>query len=143
GVTAISLGSYHTCALAADGVKCWGYGNSGALGDGLRKHRAAPVDAVGLAGDIAGLSAGNGHTCVVTEEGGVKCWGSNDYGGLGDGTSKYDPYPRPVFVQGLASDVSAVGAGAVHTCAIISTGGVKCWGDNFAGQLGDGTDTDR
>jgi len=84
------------------------------------------------------LSSGLLHTCVVTQDGGVKCWGNNDDGQLGNGTF-YNGVNREdaVAISGL-SDVVAVSAGGNHNCAITSVGAVKCWGQNSYGQLGDG-----
>jgi alpha-tubulin suppressor-like RCC1 family protein len=87
------------------------------------------------------VSAGSGHTCGLTDRGGVMCWGSNFNGQLGDGTTT-DRY-TPVYVKGLSSGVKAVSAGTTHTCALLTTGGVKCWGNNNRGQLGDGTKINR
>ncbi|MBK9232333.1 MAG: hypothetical protein IPO15_16155 [Anaerolineae bacterium] len=85
----------------------------------------------------AAVNAGADHTCAVTADGGVKCWGVNDRGQLGDGTT--EQRGAPVDVSGLMSGVVAVSAGRGHTCALTTAGGVKCWGSNEFGQLGDGT----
>ncbi len=138
GVQAIAAGGSHTCALMAHGgIKCWGYNYSGQLGDGIRLNRSSPVDVVGLASGVQAIAAGKLHTCALTTEGGVKCWGDNTARGLGDGTG----FNRssPVDVVGLASGVQAIAAGKSHTCALTTQGGVKCWGGNHSGQLGDGT----
>jgi alpha-tubulin suppressor-like RCC1 family protein len=78
---------------------------------------------------------------VLLLTGGVKCWGSNSSGQLGDGTTT--KRLTPTAVSGLSSGVAAIDAGSSHTCALLSTGGVKCWGNNYHGQLGDGTTTTR
>lgn len=81
------------------------------------------------------VSAGWSHTCAVTAVGGVKCWGQDTYGQPGNDATKLDS-PTPVDVQGLASGVASVSAGGCHTCAVLGSGGLKCWGQDTYGQLG-------
>ena len=141
-VAAISAGGLSTCALIEQGgVKCWGSNYQGQLGDGTTTNRTRPVDVVGLASGVIAISAGDRHSCALTAAGGVKCWGSNQFGQLGDGTTTNST--TPVDVAGLASDVAAITGGDTHTCALTATGGVKCWGSNQFGQLGDGTTANR
>ncbi len=142
GVAAIAAGGGNTCALTSPGgVKCWGSNFSGQLGDDTTTDRLTPVDVSGLASGVAAVAAGGSHTCALTASGRVECWGSNGQGQLGDGTTTERHTPVEVF--GLTSGVVAVTAGGSHTCALTSAGGVKCWGSNGAGELGDGTTTER
>jgi alpha-tubulin suppressor-like RCC1 family protein len=142
GATAVVAGSNHTCSLtAAGGVKCWGYNAAGQLGDGTTTDRLIPVDVTGLSSGVTALAAGQGHTCALTLVGGVKCWGDNAFGDLGEGTTT--TRTTPVDVTGLSSGLTALAAGSLHTCALTAVGGVKCWGYNGSGQLGDGTTTNH
>jgi alpha-tubulin suppressor-like RCC1 family protein len=135
GVTALTAGGLHTCALtAAGGVKCWGHNYYGQLGDSTTTDRSTPVDVIGLSSGVVALAAGEDHTCALIVSGGVKCWGDNEYGQLGDGTTT--DHKAPVDVVGLSNEVTALAAGGHHTCALTNSGGVKCWGDNSHGQLG-------
>jgi alpha-tubulin suppressor-like RCC1 family protein len=143
GVQAIAAGGEHTCALTSGGgVKCWGDNYFGQLGDGTTADKNSPVDVAGLGSGVQAIAAGGSHTCALTSGGGVKCWGDNGFGQLGDGTTA-NKNSSPVDVAGLGSGVQAIAAGGSHTCALTSGGGVKCWGDNGFGQLGDGTSADK
>jgi alpha-tubulin suppressor-like RCC1 family protein len=157
GVTAISAGDYHTCAVITGGVKCWGLNFNGQLGDGTTNDRYNPVD-VCTSGSGAGcpalsnvtsVSAGSDHTCARTTAGGVQCWGNNGNGELGDGTTTEHHNPVDVCASSSGagcpalSGVTSVSAGFVHTCARSPADGLKCWGYNPNGQLGDGTTIER
>lgn len=138
GVAALSTGGRHTCALtAAGGAKCWGRNLHGQLGDGGGGDNTHPVDVMGLTAGVASVTAGGRHTCALTNAGGAKCWGRNDFGQVGDGTGG-DLF-SPVDVVGLTSGVAGILAGRYHTCAITSPGGgVKCWGSiDGSGSVGD------
>ena len=138
----VASGAAHSCALSLSGaVRCWGNNNAGQLGNGTTTSSPSAVAVTGLSSGVKAIAAGNSHSCAVTSVGGVKCWGDNTSGELGDGTTTNRS--SPVDVVGLASGVVSVTAGAADTCALLEAGGVKCWGNNAAGQLGDATTTDR
>ena len=138
GVVALAAGAYHTCALTnADGVKCWGYNDSGQLGDNTTVNKLTPVVVSGLSSGVVAVTAGAYHSCTLTSAGGVQCWGRNSEGQLGDNTIVNKL--TPVTVSGLSSNVLAIEAGNAHTCSVTSAGGVQCWGSNSVGQLGDDT----
>jgi alpha-tubulin suppressor-like RCC1 family protein len=135
GVTAIDAGGNQSCALLVDGgVKCWGHNWQGNLGDGTKDDSSLPVDVKGLAGSVVAVAAGGAHTCALTGEGGVTCWGKGDSGSLGDG--EMSTSTSPVAVSGLKTGVTGVTAGGSHACALMSDGTVRCWGYNAFGQLG-------
>ncbi len=137
----VAAGEFHTCALLVNGaVVCWGVNAFGQLGTGTLVGSATPVAVVGIKNAIA-VTAGGNHSCAVLASGALRCWGLNADGQLGDGSivAKYSP----VAVAGLGGRALGVSAGSNHTCALIKGGEVRCWGDNSAGQLGDGTLNDR
>ncbi len=90
---------------------------------------------------VTAIAAGDEHTCALTAKGQALCWGRNDFGQLGDGTTASRNTPAPV--SGLDTGVLAIAAGSNHTCAITAGGAAHCWGHNNGGQLGDGTATNR
>jgi alpha-tubulin suppressor-like RCC1 family protein len=142
GWAEVVTGSLHTCALSTLGaVKCWGYNAHGELGDGSTAESTKPVDVSGLPSGVGALAAGGGHTCALLKGGGVRCWGWNKYGQLGDGT--LEDRAEPVDVGGLPKDITLLALGGYHSCVMRSGGGLKCWGWNAFGQLGDSTPTDR
>src|SRR5215831_11113321 len=120
-----SGGSGGTGGMAGTG----GMGGTGGTG-GTGGAQAATV-----------ISAGTYHSCAVTSTGGVKCWGANSTGELGDGTTM--ERHTPVDVVGLSAGVSSVVAAFGYSCALMTSGAVKCWGGNGSGSLGDGTTADR
>lgn len=133
--TKISVGGSHACALNSAGeIKCWGANGSGQLGIGNFTNAFVPASISGLSGGIADVSAGETHTCVLTNLGGVKCWGRNENGQLGNNSTTNSNVP--VDVNGLSSGVISISAGYQHTCALLNTRAVKCWGANAKGQLG-------
>jgi hypothetical protein len=131
----------HTCALTnGGGVMCWGHNGDGEIGDGTKIQRLVPTNVDTLHNGVAAISLGFDSGCALTTGGGVKCWGYNGNGQLGDGTRSLRKTPVDVF--GLSSGVAAISAGWDHTCALLNTGGVMCWGNNSHGEVGNGTHTD-
>jgi alpha-tubulin suppressor-like RCC1 family protein len=127
--------SGHSCGVTtANRVFCWGDNRDGQLGDGTFRNRLVPVrvDAVGL--EFRGVSAGVRHTCGVTTDNRVFCWGNNGQGRLGDGTIGIDR-PRPVAVTGDLF-FRQVSPGADYTCGVTTANRAFCWGNDSFGQLG-------
>jgi len=136
-VAAIAVGGSTTCALVSTGlVGCWGSDAYGNLGDGLTSgFSLVPVQANGLS-NVTQLSLGDRHGCAVTKGGTVRCWGDDTQGQLGD--SNRTPSGTATIVSGITGGATAVAAGSMHTCAILSGGAVSCWGLDMSGQLGNG-----
>ncbi len=142
GVAAISAGYNHTCALlTTGGMKCWGNNFYGHLGDGTTTQRTTPVDVSGMTSGVARISAGENFTCAITSAGAARCWGLNASGQLGNGTVVNSSVP--VSVTGLTSGVAQISAGGSHACAVTTAGAARCWGLNSSGQLGDTTVVNR
>jgi len=161
GVVDVVSGTFSACSLMGDGtVQCWGTGGSGQnMGtvptprDGLADvSYLAPVCAVirgqvkcwygdetssvsGLPNVVA-VADGNGFSCALTQAGGVMCWGQGGLGQLGNGETQDSN--APVSVSGLDSGVTEISVGGQTSCARLAAGGIRCWGDNGHGQLGDG-----
>lgn len=135
-VAQVVAGPRTNCARLTDGTaRCWGDGTKGQLGNGAWVASPLPVPVSRLT-DVTDISVGYAFACARTSAGSVKCWGDNKSGQLGNGT--YDPSPEPVEVQGITT-ATQVAAGYDFACARLSDGSVRCWGNNYSGQLGDGT----
>ncbi len=180
-VTRYSLGGAHSCAVLVGGdVKCWGYNRLGQVGSGDFSNHLTPVSVVGLEtgaidvkasgestcallmnrkvmcwGNFASsapaliadlenvvqIDVGNTHACALLNLGGVKCWGANSEGQLGNGTTTASV--AAVAATGLTSGVIAISTGSEHSCALKKNGSLYCWGRNFAYELGDGSNQSR
>ncbi len=142
-------GGSHTCGHATLGAwYCWGANSNGQLGDGTTSDRTTPVLVARVDGQlVGGLSAGRSHTCGSVPATRYQaalfyCWGLNDHGQLGDGTTT--PRTAPTLVATMGPAAGPVIAGGNHTCAQdYDTGNALCWGANGNGQLDDGTTIDR
>lgn len=143
-VSAISSGEAHTCALAGQAAYCWGFKSKRALGVNLTLSTTSPV-AVDTSGALAGkavtaISAGWEQTCAVADAA-VFCWGQNDYGQLGTGSTIEAQYPVAVGGALSGKRIATVSAGDRASCAVAETGEAYCWGMGTSGQLGAGTNT--
>jgi alpha-tubulin suppressor-like RCC1 family protein len=157
----VSRGFAHACAVLSDGsVWCWGAAESGQLGrlpsgitcGGVTPCLADPhpiqVPGVGGTGTLANATAvvtGTDYSCALISNGTVTCWGANGSGQLGQGNNT-PPATMPVTVKGPSgtgslTGVTALVGGSAHVCALLSSGGVDCWGDNLFGEIGNGTFT--
>ncbi|MEM1270061.1 MAG: T9SS type A sorting domain-containing protein [Bacteroidota bacterium] len=157
GATAaqVAVGGLQTCVVTNTGtVRCWGVGSFGRLGygntntigdDEVPSSLASPDVSVGAA--VTQVAGGRDHTCTVTTTGTVRCWGRSNVGQLGYGNTNTigdDEVPSslasPDVSVGLP--VTQISAGDAHTCAVTTSGTVRCWGNGTDGQLGySNTDT--
>src|SRR3954467_9325232 len=133
-VVALASGGFHNCVILSDRtVECWGRNQDGQLGNGNNTTDAGtPQPVSGLTGVVA-LASGGYHTCALLTDASVRCWGRNDRGQVGDGTST--SASTPVVVSGL-SNAASLSGGLYHTCALVGDGTVQCWGQNDNGQIG-------
>lgn len=141
----VSTGNRHTCGVVNNGsVKCWGLNSNGQLGNGAETGpNIVPGAVIGITSPAIAVALGAYHSCVLGENGGVQCWGSNGAGQLGDETRSAGlDYATPGIATNLTGAI-AISAGAGHTCAALAAGGVRCWGSNTSGQIGDGTLVNR
>ncbi len=134
GVSQLTLGRAHACALRGGRAICWGDNKAGQLGDGGVTSSGTSAVAVGGDLEFTAISAGAAHTCGIAG-GKAYCWGRGKEGQLGDASG--NDRRRPVAVKGL-SGLVAISAGGSHSCALTGAGKAYCWGDGFSGQLGFG-----
>jgi alpha-tubulin suppressor-like RCC1 family protein len=139
----LGMGFAHGCAITVDGrLFCWGAGSTGRIGNDDTADSWVPVQEFHGATNWRQVSAGSGHTCAVRTNNHLFCWGSGAGGRLANNSDFQDAHV-PIEESTQARDWSQVAAGGSHTCAIKTDGRLFCWGDNFAGALGDNTKTYR
>jgi alpha-tubulin suppressor-like RCC1 family protein len=139
GVTDVAAGFRTTCAVKATVDYCWGSNNWGQVGDGTTTDTPSPLPVVGVGGSAFRASLSDRYSCVLSNNGGVgaQCWGKNDLGELGDGTTT--SRVNLAYVMGMTTGVVSFSAGtSAHGCAVLTGGAAKCWGLNTDGELGDG-----
>ena len=145
---AVVAGGSYSCALLVSGTAlCWGLNESGQLGTGTNSYQELLPATVAWPDSLAALSAGLVHACAQTASGRVICWGANRHGQLGDDSAS-SISRWPVLAAGINDAVAIVAGGESrdiitgpfgHSCALLASGRVKCWGYNAYGQVGDGT----
>ena len=133
---AITLGRYHSCIVASDGVAyCWGMGDDGRLGHGSTNDENSPV-AVASSENYVSISAGDYHTCAITQERSVQCWGVNWDGQLGDGSGTYGGRSIPADVSlPSGTQVTSIASGEKHNCVITQLMESYCWGEDGNNRL--------
>ncbi|WP_026185021.1 RCC1 domain-containing protein [Salinispora vitiensis] len=138
-VTAVAAAESHSLAVTSAGAAFgWGLNNLGQLGDGSTDDRSTPASvALPPGAEVTAIAAGNRHSLAVISTGTALAWGYNAFGQLGDGTTTHRSAPVGVALP-PGADVAAVVAGRGHSAALTSAGTVFAWGDNSAGQLGNG-----
>ena len=153
-VVVVSAGNSHTCAVFNDGtLACWGANYEAQLGDGSTSVRNVPTQ-VTFADNKTALTVGAGkrHTCAILNDNSLVCWGRNEEGQLGVGSSSNQVctssniacIKTPAAVDlGTDRTAKSIAMGEYHTCAILDDNSVKCWGQNAYGQVGDGSTTQR
>lgn len=150
-VIQIARGYEHTCAILANGrVRCWGMRMwlgigrvTGIIGD---DETPASVDFVDVGGVSVAIDAGEFHTCVLLDDGGLRCWGANRHGQLGINDPRFsggeylgdDEPPSSAGLVEVGGQIRQISAGGFHTCALLEGGRVRCWGESEFGQLGYG-----
>jgi alpha-tubulin suppressor-like RCC1 family protein len=134
----VSLQWQHTCAILDDDtVKCWGYGSNSQLGyGGTTAYLSPPSSTVNLGMGVTSISVGHYTSCAILTNGGVKCWGVNDKGQVGDGTTTTRLSPVDVDL-GTGFTAKMVSIGYNSACAVLNDDSIKCWGDNEYAQFGD------
>jgi alpha-tubulin suppressor-like RCC1 family protein len=137
GAQKVAAGGAHSCAINASGAAfCWGSGFAGALGDGTGSNSDRAVAVVNMGSGVTDIALGrNNHTCAI-KDGAAWCWGENDRGMLGNGTTT--DADTPVQVTGLTSDVTDIDVNFAHSCAVHS-GVAKCWGLQTDGRIASGS----
>ncbi|MFZ5776027.1 MAG: RCC1 domain-containing protein [Thermodesulfobacteriota bacterium] len=139
-ITSLAAGGYHSLALSSDGrVWSWGYNSHGQLGDGSTLDNSTPTPVTGM-GNVTALAGGWKHSVALKNDASLWSWGLNSNGQLGDGTTtdRYTPV-QVIGLSGVAGMTAGGAGGGVHTVAVKTDGTVWSWGQNWFGQLGDGT----
>src|SRR5690606_7188806 len=144
-VARMMLGGLHTCVMDNDSkLRCWGSNQYGQLGLGHTNNIGdnageMPPPVIDVGGPIDQLAPGRYHSCALLDGGQVRCWGRNHAGQLGQGHTDNigdQPGEMPPPIVDVGGPVAQLAAGAAHTCALMVSGAVRCWGNNYNGALG-------
>ena len=141
--TAVAAGDLHTVAMKTSGrLYAWGNNTSGQVGDGTTVQKNSPLLISSAGYDWVAIAAGRSHTLAVKVDGTLYAWGGNSYGQLGDGLNATRTAPYQIGTDYKWVGIAA-GAMANHSVALKVNGMIWAWGDNNAGQIGDGTSASR
>jgi alpha-tubulin suppressor-like RCC1 family protein len=149
GIKSIAPGMTHSCAVVGTGALCWGKNDLGQLGNGTFNSRLLPAKVIAQSGtplsDVRAITTTAFSTCaVVGSARGAACWGGDNEGALGNGSTASGPTPTPVVglsdVESLSGNMSPYDA---HVCARLANSRLSCWGNNRSGQLGNGTSSNQ
>ena len=139
GVTRISAGITHSCAVRNGAATCWGYDGYAALGNGIvNDHQYSPDPVSGMGAGVTEIVAGDDISCAV-HGASLLCWGADYSGDLGNGGSPRSLRALPTPVIGFSGNAGgAPDIGGSHACAGTIDGSLRCWGDDYVGTLGIG-----
>jgi len=150
GAVSVSAGGYHSCAIEGGAAYCWGSNENGELGDGVTGRRSGIPKAVDTSGALAGktltqIATGDVDTCALDAAGAAYCWGNNQDGQLGDGSTTPSNVPVAVDASGVLAGktLTRITLGDEYMCALDAAGAAYCWGGNVVGQLGAGSSADH
>jgi alpha-tubulin suppressor-like RCC1 family protein len=138
--SSVGVASSHKCALlqGTGELRCWGSNYYGELGTGTGVSSSTPVTPFGLGMGVSALGVGLDYSCVLMANTGLKCWGRNTGGQLGNGQATTSFAARPDDVAGLSGatgGVTSLLVGSGFACARLTSGAVKCWGDDHSGSI--------
>ncbi len=137
-ISELAPGFRDTCVLLTSrGVECWGHNAEGELGDGTTGNDSRVAHPVSGIRTATAVAVGGFHGCALLASGAIRCWGLNSYGQLGNGTTN-NIATTPVAVTGI-STATALDLGYWHSCALLASGHIQCWGSGYLGVLGNGS----
>ncbi|MDA8615733.1 putative Ig domain-containing protein, partial [Candidatus Poseidoniales archaeon] len=138
-VISLAFGHQHACGLLDTGVvKCWGRNNNGQLGTSSGDKDTPQTVNLGSGRTATSIYAGGYFTCAILDDASVKCWGQNDQGQLGIGSTSNTNTPTTINTLGSGRTAVSLATAYNAVCALLDDGSVKCWGDDYKGQLGNG-----